>query len=187
MIGAREFKCWNTHGSVDLIQAIAQSCDVFFYKLGIATGGQLIHDCALKLGMGRPTGIELPYEAAGYVPNPFWKRVYKFQRWYDGDTANFVIGQGELLTSPLQICRLGAVFASRGNLLTPYIILAIDGKDVSAGHRKVSQVHLSAGTIERVREGMRQAVASDTRHGPRACIIASEYCRQDRHGSDVRQ
>jgi len=162
MIGAREFKCWNTHGSVDLIQAIAQSCDVFFYKLGIATGGQLIHDCALKLGMGRPTGIELPYEAAGYVPNPFWKRVYKFQRWYDGDTANFVIGQGELLTSPLQICRLGAVFASRGNLLTPYIILAIDGKDVSAGHRKVSQVHLSAGTIERVREGMRQAVASDT-------------------------
>ncbi len=160
-VGSREFKCWNTHGNMDLIQAIAQSCDVFFYKTGLAVGGQMIHDYALRFGMGRPTGIELPYESAGNVPNPFWKRVYKFQRWYDGDTANFVIGQGELLTSPLQLCRFTAVFANGGSLVTPYIIKAIDGRDVSAAHRKVSPVNLRRSTIERIREGMRQVVSGD--------------------------
>ncbi len=161
LVGSRAFKCWNTHGSQDLIQAIAQSCDVFFYKLGLAVGAQMIHDYALKLGMGRRTGIELPYESSGSVPNPFWNRVYKFQRWYDGDTANFVIGQGALLTSPLQLCRFTAVFANGGNLVTPYIIKAIDGRDVSGSHQKVSSVRLRRSTIERIREGMRQVVSGD--------------------------
>ncbi|MCU0651283.1 MAG: penicillin-binding protein 2 [Candidatus Omnitrophica bacterium] len=158
-IGARAFKCWNTHDDQDLTQAIAQSCDVFFYKTGLAVGGQAIHDFALRLGMGRPTGIELPYESTGSVPNPFWKRMYKFRRWYDGDTANLVIGQGELLTSPLQLVRMMAVFANGGKLVTPYIIKSIDSKDVSASHRKVTPVRFRVDTIEKIRRGLREAVS----------------------------
>jgi penicillin-binding protein 2 len=161
-VGARQFKCWSTHGDQQLIPGIAHSCDVYFYKVGLALGGQTIHDYAIKFGMGKPTGIELPYESSGNVPNPFWKRMYKFQRWYDGDTANFVIGQGELLTSPLQLCRLMSVFANGGNLVSPYIIKAIDGQDVSAAHRKIAPMRLHQGTVKNVREGLREVVTDSS-------------------------
>jgi penicillin-binding protein 2 len=157
-VGSREFKCWGTHGEQELIKGIAHSCDVYFYKVGLAVGGQNLHDYAFKLGMGKPTGIELPYESSGNVPDPFWKRMYKFKKWYDGDTANFAIGQGELLTSPLQLCRLMAIFANGGNLVTPYIIKAIDGRDVSARHKKIMSARLRPRTVEKIRESVRAVV-----------------------------
>jgi penicillin-binding protein 2 len=161
-VGSRQFKCWSSHGDQDLIQAIANSCDVFFYKIGLGVGAQTLHDYAARFGFGKPTGIELPYESSGNVPNPFWKRMYKFQRWYDGDTANLVIGQGALLTSPMQVCRMTAVFANGGSLVTPYIIKAIDGRDVSASHRRISSVRLRRSTIDNIRKGMRQVVTAGT-------------------------
>jgi penicillin-binding protein 2 len=161
-VGARAFKCWSTHGDQDLIQGIAHSCDVYFYSVGLALGGQNIHDFALKFGMGKPTGIELPYESSGFVPNPFWKRMYKFQKWYDGDTANLVIGQGELLTSPLQLCRLMSVFANGGKLVTPYIIKAVNGRDVTDAHQKISSMHLRRSTVDNIRAGLRDVVTAGT-------------------------
>ena len=161
-VGSRVFKCWGTHGDQDLIQGIAHSCDVYFYNVGLALGGQNIHDYALKFGMGKPTGIELPYESSGSVPNPFWKRMYKFQKWYDGDTANLVIGQGELLTSPLQLCRMMSVFANGGKLVTPYIIKGIDGQDVRASHQKISSMRLRPNTVDKVCAGLREAVTAGT-------------------------
>jgi penicillin-binding protein 2 len=161
-VGSRVFKCWSTHGDQDLIQGIAHSCDVYFYSVGLALGGQNIHDYALKFGMGKPTGIELPYESSGSVPNPFWKRMYKFQKWYDGDTANLVIGQGELLTSPLQLCRMMSVFANGGKLVTPYIIKGIDGQDVRASHQKISSMRLRPNTVDKVRAGLREVVTAGT-------------------------
>jgi penicillin-binding protein 2 len=161
-VGSRAFKCWSTHGDQDLIQGIAHSCDVYFYSVGLALGGQNIHDYALKFGMGKPTGIELPYESSGSVPNPFWKRMYKFQKWYDGDTANLVIGQGELLTSPLQLCRLMSVFANGGKLVTPYIIKGIDGQDVRTSHQKISSMRLRPNTVDKVRAGLREVVTAGT-------------------------
>ncbi|MFA6384517.1 MAG: penicillin-binding protein 2 [Candidatus Omnitrophota bacterium] len=164
-VGSRDFKCWDTHGEQDLIRGMAHSCDVFFYRVGLAVGGQNLHDYALKLGMGKPTGIELPYESSGNIPDPFWKRMYKFQRWYDGDTANMAIGQGALLTSPLQICRLMAIFANGGNLVTPYIIKAIDGQDVSARHKKIFPARLRRSTVEAVRASVRAVVSDSTGTG----------------------
>lgn len=162
-VGARAFKCWGVHGQVGLKQAVARSCDVYFYKIGLGLGPQTIHDYALKFGLGKPTGIELPYESSGFVPNPFWKRMTKFQKWYDGDTANLVIGQGALLSSPMQMCRLMAVFANGGSLVTPYIVKAVDGRDVSGSHQKTSSMHLRRSTVDILREGLRETVAGD--HG----------------------
>jgi penicillin-binding protein 2 len=160
-VGRREFKCWDTHLDQDLIQAIAHSCDVFFYKVGLSVGPQSLHDYAVKFGLTRPTGIELPYEESGFIPNPIWKKIYKFQKWYAGDTANFAIGQGEVLVTPIQMCRMMAVFANHGSLVTPYIIKAIDGVDVSANHRRIIPLRIKETIIDNINKGLRAVVADE--------------------------
>lgn len=102
MVGSRRFSCWDTHGPQDIFGAIAHSCDVFFYKTGLLLGAQNIHDYAYKLGLGRSVGFELPYETSGFIPSPLWRKINKFQSWFDGDTANLSIGQGDCLVTPLQ-------------------------------------------------------------------------------------
>lgn len=168
-VGRQEFSCWNTHNQQNLIGAIANSCNVFFYKTGLLVGAQNIHDYALKFGFAKPTGIDLPYEESGFLPSPLWKKVYRFQNWFDGDTANFAIGQGDLLVTPLQLLRLMGVFANRGNLVTPYIIKTIDAKDVSVAKRKSYRVPIKQDTLDYIREGLRQVVA---RTGATANILA---------------
>ncbi len=160
-VGRREFKCWNTHLNQDLVQAIAHSCDVFFYKTGLAVGPQVLHDYSVRFGLTRPTGIELPYEESGFIPNPIWKKIYKFQKWYDGDTANFSIGQGEVMATPLQICRMMAVFANHGKLVTPYLVKTIDGQDFSASHRRIVPVHIKDAVIDSINKGLREVVSDE--------------------------
>jgi penicillin-binding protein 2 len=161
-IGKREFACWQSHGPENLIEAIAHSCDVFFYHTGMLLGPQALHDYALKFGLGKATGIDLPYESAGLVPDPFWKKLYRFQNWYDGDTANLAIGQGELLVTPLQVARMTASFANQGMLVTPFIVKAIKGKDVSLAKRKMSKLPFKKKTWELIRQGLRQVVFDAT-------------------------
>jgi penicillin-binding protein 2 len=159
MVGGMEFDCWNVHGPENLNQAIAHSCNIFFYKTGLMLGAQNIYDYALKFGLSHPTGFELPYEAGGLIPSPLWKKVRRFKGWFDGDTANLSIGQGDVLVSPIQMARMASVFANRGVLVTPYIVKSVDGKDVTAYRNKQSvKVPIKDSTIEAVREGMRQVV-----------------------------
>ncbi|MCX5697913.1 MAG: penicillin-binding protein 2 [Candidatus Omnitrophica bacterium] len=157
-IGKREFKCWSIHGSQDMREAIAHSCDVFFYHTGLLVGPQQIHDYALKFGFGRSTGSDLPYESIGLVPDPLWKKLYRFKNWYDGDTANFAIGQGELLVTPIQIVRMMAVFANEGSLVAPFVVKAVAGRDVYSAQKKITKMRLKKSTIDLIRQGLRQAV-----------------------------
>ncbi len=161
-IGNRQFLCWDTHHAQDLMGAIAHSCDVFFYHTGLLLGPQIIHDYALKFGLSRPSGTDLPYEASGFVPSVLWKRIYRMQRWYDGDTANFAIGQGDLLVTPLQMARMMAVFANQGILVTPAVIKAIDGEDIYLYQKRATRVPIKEDTITYVREGLRKAVSEST-------------------------
>jgi penicillin-binding protein 2 len=157
MLGQTEFACWSKHGDQDLAQALAHSCNVYFYKAGLLAGAQNIHDYALKFGLSRPCNTGLPYEKAGFIPSPLWKRVYRLQNWYDGDTANLSIGQGDVLVTPLQVARMAAVFANGGYLVNPYIVRSVAGQE--ARFRKQAQrLALKKGAIESVRQGMRQAV-----------------------------
>src|SRR3989338_6515465 len=165
LIGKRHFNCWSTHGDQNLIQAIAHSCDVFFYKTGLLLGAQTIHDYALRLGFTKPTSFELPNEASGFIPSPLWRKINKFQNWFDGDTANLAIGQGDCLVTPLQAARMMAVFANRGFLVTPYIVKAIDGKDVSLYKKKKIKIDLKESTIENIRVGLRAVVSDSTGTG----------------------
>ena len=158
-IGGQEFSCWDTHNQQNLKGAITHSCNVFFYRTGLLLGAQLIHDYALKFGLSKPAGIDLPYESGGFIPQPLWKRIYKFQNWYEGDTVNFAIGQGYLLVTPLQMVRMIAVFANNGSLVTPYIVKAIDGRDISIYQKKTARIPIKESTIGYIREALRNVVS----------------------------
>ena len=123
------FHCFvrSGHGSINFTEAIAESCDVTFYMLGIGSAsGGWTSDCAL-FGLGQPTGIDVPDEQGGLLPTPGWKkRVYK-DDWYEGDTINMAIGQGTLLVTPLQMAAAISAIANGGRLYTPHLVDAVLG------------------------------------------------------------
>ncbi len=157
-VGKQKFRCWSTHGSQDIISAIANSCNVFFYRTGLLLGPQTLYDYAMKFGLAKPTNIELPYEEGGYIPSPLLKKIYKLKGWYDGDTANFSIGQGDVLVTPLQMVRMMAAFANKGKLVTPCLVKAIAGKDVSVYQKKSVHLPFKESTLEIIRQGLRGVV-----------------------------
>ncbi|MCX5699352.1 MAG: penicillin-binding protein 2 [Candidatus Omnitrophica bacterium] len=159
LVGARKFNCWDVHGSEDIFQAIAHSCDVFFYKTGLSLGAQNIHDYALKLGLGRNVGFELSGETSGFIPSPLWRKINKFQNWFDGDTANLSIGQGDCLVTPLQAANMLAVFANRGYLLSPYIVKAVGGLDLSVKKKRLIGVPFKKSTFEVIAQGLARVVS----------------------------
>lgn len=161
-IGRQEFSCWSAHREQNLFAAITHSCNIFFYKSGLLIGAQAIHDWAFKFGFGKTTSVDLPYEEAGLLPSPLWKKVYKFQNWFDGDTANLSIGQGELLVTPLQVCRMLAVFANGGTLVKPYIVKEIDGRDISVYQRKATKPTLQENTLVQIKRGLKNVVSEPT-------------------------
>ncbi len=121
--GGRKFHCWNRygHGNVDMIKAIAVSCNVYFFTIATKVGVEKMASMARRLGLGSLTGIELPGEVAGLVPDKAWKRQALNQPWYGGETLNNAIGQGFLLATPIQLVTMAARLAN-GKQLSPYII-----------------------------------------------------------------
>ena len=157
-IGNRKFACWDEHGSQNIIAAIKYSCNVFFYRTGLLLGARRLSEYASKFGLGKLTQIDLPQEVPGFVPSPLRRRLNRFRSWFDGDTANFSIGQGELLVTPLQIARITAVFANGGKLIRPYLVKSIDGQDVAGYQERSIPLPFKEESLDIVREGMRQTV-----------------------------
>ncbi|MEE2769903.1 MAG: penicillin-binding protein 2 [Pseudomonadota bacterium] len=124
MLGGHKFHDVNKngHGHVDLQKAIAVSCDTFFYKLGLKLGIDRMHQTLTNFGLGHKTGIDLPNEAPGLVPSKAWKRETKHQPWYGGDTVITAIGQGALLTTPIQLAQATSSIANRGFFYYPHIL-----------------------------------------------------------------
>ncbi len=122
--GNRDWHCWSWkkggHGHVDLHSGIAQSCDIFFYEVARRLGIDKMEQAARSLGMGAPTGIELPGELSGFIPSAAWKLARTGIPWQQGDTLSAGIGQGYVTTTPLQLCTLTARLAS-GKAVTPRI------------------------------------------------------------------
>jgi penicillin-binding protein 2 len=129
---AQPFYCWlrEGHGRVSLIRAIAESCDVYFYQIAGGYEPSGFEGLGLErlgyyselFGLGSPTGIDLPGEAAGLVPTSKWKRVNYAETWVTGDTYNMGIGQGFVLVTPLQLLNATAAVASGGLLYRPYLV-----------------------------------------------------------------
>lgn len=117
------FRCWKRggHGRVALEAAIKGSCDVYFYNVGKALGIDRIAHYARMFGLGRPTGIELEGEKAGLVPDAAWSLTARKHPWYPGETISVSIGQGPILTTPLQIAAMMAAVANGGRTVVPHL------------------------------------------------------------------
>lgn len=115
------------HGSgVDLAKAIIESCDVFFYKMSVKTGIDLLSSYSKVFSLGIETGIDMPSERPGIMPSREWKQNARQEAWFNGDTINVSIGQGFMLTTPLQLAVMSARIASRGKMLQPQLVKAIN-------------------------------------------------------------
>jgi len=121
------FRCWkhSGHGTLPVRKAIMQSCDVFFYKKSLKVGIDNISKYLHEFGFGVKTGIDMPREYSGVIPNKAWKMKRFKQPWYLGETVISAIGQGYDLVTPMQVARYTALMAT-GNLVTPKIAKSID-------------------------------------------------------------
>lgn len=129
--GNRRYGCWKKggHGTVDFQRALIESCDVYFYSVGMRLGVDNIAKYATSLGMGRKSGIEIEHEKAGIIPSTAWKQQRYKQKWQDGETLSVAIGQGYVLTTPLQVCRMTAAVVNGGTLYRPQIVHSITAPD----------------------------------------------------------
>lgn len=171
---AQPFYCWRPagHGVVNLRQGLMQSCDIYFYNVGGGFGDfkglglTRLADYARQFGFGAPTGINLPGEVAGLVPSERWKRENYDANWVTGDTYNMSIGQGYILSTPLQLLNAVAAVANGGTLYRPQVVrqvVDLDGQVVRDYQPQVIRhLPISDGNIQLVREGMRAAVQAGT-------------------------
>ena len=129
--GGRVFRDWKKegHGTVDLMGAMAQSCDVFFYNAGLKVGAPAMAKYASAFGFGVATGIELGTEKLGLIPAPKSLRKGKPPVWHAGETVNMSIGQGQLLATPMQIARFMSAIANGGVLWKPRLVQRIERPD----------------------------------------------------------
>jgi len=144
------------HGVVALRQALAESCNVFFYQVGARLEINRIAKWARLFGLGAPAGIDLPHEAPGLVPSPEWKLRTQHVPWYAGETVSVAIGQGQVSVTPLQMARVAGVIASGGRLAQPHLVKAIAGQAVA--YPAPVPIGLRPETIEAIRGGMRAVV-----------------------------
>lgn len=146
-LGSRVFRCWKKdgHGSTDIKKAIRESCDDYFYKGSLKLGIDKISDGLMRYGLGKKTGVDLPNEFIGTVPSREWKRKKFNKNWYIGETVNTSIGQGDFLTTPMQVAQFTALMAT-GKLPRPYFANMIGEKIVEPELQEV----LDEGELKRL-------------------------------------
>ena len=164
-VSRRRFACWQAggHGRQDLLNGFRNSCNIVFYNLGLLLSSQKIADVAAAFGLGMLTDIDLPFENSGFVPTERWKKRRYAQDWYPGDSLNMAIGQGYLLTTPLQMTVLTAALANEQNKVhRPYLlnrIVSLEGKTVLQNKpESVGTLPFEQKNIDLVRKLMRDVV-----------------------------
>lgn len=177
-VGRWFFPDWKAggHGWTSVNKALAESVNTFFYIIGggldefSGLGVEKIKRYAQMFGLSKNLGIDLPNEAAGFLPSKDWKEKAKKENWYIGDTYHFAIGQGDLLVSPLQVAGWTAVFANGGTLYRPHLVKEILDEDNNLveeiNQRQIlNRDFISQENIKIVNQGLRQAVISGSAKG----------------------
>lgn len=162
----RRWRCWQPrgHGLVDLRAALQHSCDIYFYRQGVKIGIETIAAYARRLGLGGRTGVELPGESEGLVPDPEWSRNRRGYPWYPGETVSVAIGQGPLLTSPLQVAVMTAAVANGGFGVRPYLL--------AGGGEPPEPLGLDAEVLSFVGEALANVVENGTGRSAGTPVVA---------------
>jgi penicillin-binding protein 2 len=178
--GNRVFKCWQKkgHGTVAIRKAIVESCDVFFYNVGLKLGVDRIHEMADIIGLGRITGIDLPAEQKGIIPSTEWKKKRFGEPWYEGETVSVSIGQGAVWLTPIQLTQLSSFVANDGKNFKPQMvnrIVSTTGEVVKSFPPVINaDVKLKKDTLRILKDGMRAVVnePGGTAYSSRAANVA---------------
>lgn len=172
-LGNRRFHCWNRggHGKVNVNESLKFSCDVFYYDVARRVGIEKITAMANRLGLGVKPNLPMPAVHGGLTPTKAWKQRARDEAWLIGDTLNSGIGQGFVLSSPMQLAVMTARIAS-GKSVTPRLVRAINGKPVP--EVAASSLGISARNLTMVREGMHDVVNNRRGTGYRARIADPE-------------
>lgn len=154
-VGNIRFHCWrhSGHGSLNVVEALKHSCDIFFYETAMKLGIDKIHDMAVKLGMGNVLEVGLDNEKSGIIPTKAWKKARFGTAWTHGDAANSGIGQGYVLVTPLQLATMLARVVNGGYAVQPTFI-----KPTEKELAKIKRLDISTKNIEIVKRGMFEVV-----------------------------
>jgi penicillin-binding protein 2 len=179
-LGRARFNCWTRgqHGDLNMQEAIKHSCNVYFYRLGLQCGQEYIYHMASAMGLGRQTGISLPNEVPGRVPNAAWMRETRGHGWRAGDTCNFSIGQGDVAVTPLQMAVMCATLANGGHVYQPRLVLGV--REPGAERFRpipphvANEMNWSATSLQVVRGGMRDVIMSERGTGKLARVPGVE-------------
>ncbi|MBI5266387.1 MAG: penicillin-binding protein 2 [candidate division Zixibacteria bacterium] len=162
--GTRFFRCWDKggHGILTATHALEASCDVYMYQLGLKIGIDGLSKYMGACGFGKPTGIDLPGEAAGLNPNTEWYNSrYGKNRWTNALTLNNAIGQGEILTTPIQLAQFYCGLANHGLVYRPHLVKSIrypNGKSAPVTPELSFKLPFSESTLATLNEGLRLVV-----------------------------
>lgn len=170
----RTFRCWKKggHGSVDLHRALVESCDVYFYQVGVKLGVDAIADYSHRFGLGEVTGITLDHEKPGLIPSTEWKRARFGEPWFQGETLSVAIGQGYVLATPLQMANVVATVANGGTRYRPHFVRRIENAAGDVVEEIQPEVVGNAGlrksTLLQIREALRDVVNAPNGTGKKA-------------------
>ncbi len=158
-LGNATFHCWKRggHGTMNVTSAIEQSCDVYFYEVAKRVGIERIAEMANKMGLGEPLGIDLPGERGGLIPTPEWKKSAVGSSWQKGETVILGIGQGYILTTPLQLATMTARLANGGLAVSPHLtrnIIKADASQVTTAEQTFAEIGVSANDLTLIRKAM---------------------------------
>ncbi|MFH1196919.1 MAG: penicillin-binding protein 2 [bacterium] len=160
--GDKYFACTHVHGNVNVVSAIEKSCNTFFYQLILKVGLEKWSEYSNKFGFGKKTGVDITEESAGLIPSTkYYNKVYGKGRWTKGFLVSLGIGQGEIVTSPLQLAQYTALIANNGRTKTPHFVKAfIKNEEQEVEYLNFDEINvgISQRTLDIVKEGMFLAV-----------------------------
>ncbi len=166
---SHRYRCWKEHGHghMNLNDAIVQSCDVYFYELAHDLGIEKMHDFLVQFGFDSKSGVEIGPESTGNVPSRQWKQATYGKPWYPGETVITGIGQGALLTTPIQLAAATAALANHGTYMTPHLMEEVtdpvDGKVLNSYQAQSQRLDIGTDSDwQQIEQAMRDVV-----HGTR--------------------
>ena len=173
-ISGKKKYCWKRggHGKVDLAQSIRESCDVFYYDLSLKVGIKKIAETARKFGLGVRHKVDVAVETEGLIPSKEWKKRVREADWVIGDTANAAIGQGDVLTSPLQLAVMSARLATGKNIIPKLVKSAEDTLDTE---EIVPDLDINKGSLQALQQAMFQVVNDRNGTAYKSRIIEKDY------------
>jgi len=175
--GNHYFRCWKKggHGSMNLHEALVNSCDSYFYQVGQRLGIDAIADWAHKFGLGMPTGVDLDHEKSGTIPSTWWKKKRFKEPWYAGETLSNAIGQGYVTTTPLQMAQAISTLAV-GKRYRPHFVRQIDSPDGEMLEKYepevMAELPMKSSALMQLRQALRDVVSRGT--GNKAKIAGIE-------------